>query len=282
MEPNLLNDASHPVPELSAQQEHEKALLALQAEIQYHQDRVQNRSYLQAAFAKMHDFTDGSLQDLEIAYKTEEERPNSKTREDIEKLVEADQLSLNRQNVLANGLANLGQIASTLVGLKLGSGWGRIISGASMALNSTNPNDAREQQFLEAAVGGTMGILASDSLKTGLAMSSRLLGLSYAGSGFLIGQEIAQGVHAEPYAPPNVDEIYAPVSETSPPDSMLTPSFPPVSTEPLQFPDYLPTASAVAPLSTPVLAAAVNDVITAPPIDSATLATSMHPASVAP
>lgn len=278
MELNQLNDAPISQPVSSAQQEHEKALQALQSEIQFHQESEKNRTYLQRGLAMLHDFSDGSLHDLELAYKAEEEQPNQTTREQVEQLLKADQRSIDQQNQIGNTIANLGSWAGNVIGLKLGSGIGRAISSGLLALNSTNPNDQPKSQFYEALVGGGMGLLASRYFTAGSATANPWL----RGATFPVAQAIAQGANNEWLEPPDVNAIYGAAPETSPPETQFAPTLPPVSTEPLQFPDYLTNTSAIAPLSTPVLSSAINDVISTPPIDSATLAAEMYSSLMAP
>lgn len=282
MELNQLNDAPISQPVSSAEQEHEKALQALQSEIQFHQESEKNRTYLQRGLAMLHDFSDGSLHDLELAYKAEEEQPNQTTREEVEQLLTADQHSIDQQNQIGNTIANLGAFAGNVIGLKLGSGIGRAISSGLLALNSTNPNDQPKSQFYEALVGGGMGLLASRYFTAGPAVANPWLGGMIRGATFPLAQAIAQGANNEWVEPPNVNAIYETAPETSSPETQFAPTLPPVSTEPLQFPDYLPDTSAIAPLSTPVLASAINDAISTPSIDSVILASAMNSPLVAP
>lgn len=247
MELNQSSDAINSEPgSSSAQIEHENALKALQSEIQFHQESEKNRTYLQRGLAMLHDFSAGSLHDLELAYKAEEEQPNQNTREKVEQLLKADQSSIDYHNQVANSIANLGALASNAIGLKLGSSVGRVLSGGILALNSTNPSDQPKTQFYAGLVGGGMGMLASHYFTATRAVPNELFRGLLMGATFPVSQAIAQGANNERLQPPDVNAIYEAAPETPSLEAPHTPSFAPVSTEPLQFPEYLSNTGTIA------------------------------------
>ncbi len=217
------SDALTSVTQPAAPAEHEKAMQALQSELEYHRKYVGNGTYLDSAVSYVYDGgTSDSMHKLELAYKNEQENPNSVSREDVIKLVEQDQKRLHR---LAGNTDNA--VGLSAAALALAGGKGRLAATALIAFNSVHPNDSIAEQAMEGFGGAGLGMLCSHLFEKGWAMPNKFLGGALSAAAYPIAGNVAriqwpnqktgQGPDAEQIFKAEVPKtIYSPYSSLQP------------------------------------------------------------------
>ncbi len=204
-----------------ASSEQSLTLQALQKEIDYHRQHDKNGSYFEKAIAFIHDVSSDSLAKLELDFKTETEKANSISREQVIKDVTADQKALRLQDTTDS-------VTSTVTNLLLataGKKWSFLVTGIATALDTTHPNDSFGKQLMEGVYGFGLGYGTSRAVNYGWNMENKFLGKSLGYLAFPVMRGISHGTWPnEGYGErPDVDKLFSSSPDVSKPGTLPLP-----------------------------------------------------------
>lgn len=184
--------------------EHARTLQALQSEINYHRERDENGSYMDKAIKLVIDSSSDTLHNLEIAYDSEKDKPNSVKRDSVIAAVKEDQLRIKDQDTaewVASGLTSFVLFAAG------GKKWGQVLGAATMSASSMHPNDSIGKQALEGLVGVAESRFATRAYNFGIRsnpIGAPLAILSYPAIG-MSARSLTSGRQVDP---PDPEKIY--------------------------------------------------------------------------
>lgn len=201
-----------------APSEQSLTLQALQKEINYHRQHDTNATYLEKAFNWIHNGASDELTKLELDYKTESEKPNSISREQVLKDVEADQDALDWRKRTQGFVSNVTNMVFATVGQK----WSFLATGLTTALDTMHPNDSFGKQALEGLYGFGLGYGTGKTVAYGWNMPNKYLGTTVAALAFPLVRSTTHGRWPnEGYGEkPDLEKLFelsAPIHEAPPP-----------------------------------------------------------------